>query len=77
MSKRRLPPIDTEAILARLGPCRIAMVELAMGSPNRSLQRSCAAAMIANIDEIAWLLTGERDHFHTKGHGPFLSGGRR
>jgi hypothetical protein len=69
MSRRSLPPIDRPAVIERLRACREAMVELRMGSPPRSLGRAAADQMIANIDELAWILTGDRDLFVTKGHG--------
>jgi len=77
MSKRPLPRLDIPSIMDRLGICRDAMVELAAGSPPRSLSRASADQMIRNIDELAWALTGERDHFVLKGHGPELYGGPR
>ncbi len=60
---------DMQAILARLAACREAMVELRAAAAPRSLQRAAADQMIANIDELAFLLTGERDLFVTRGHG--------
>ncbi|WMS42104.1 hypothetical protein RDV64_18845 [Acuticoccus sp. MNP-M23] len=75
MSKRPLPPINVPAVMDRLGACRIAMIELAAGSPPRSLSRAAADQMIRNIDELAWVLAGDRDHFVLKGHGRELYGG--
>jgi hypothetical protein len=69
MSRRPLPQIDRAAIIERLRLCREAMVELRMGSPPRSLGRAAADQMIDNIDELAWILTGDRELFVTKGHG--------
>ena len=69
MPRRALPEIDHAAILSRLRVCREAMVELRMGSPPRSLGRAAADQMIDNIDELAWILTGDRERFATKGHG--------
>jgi len=40
-----------------------------MGSPPRSLGRAAADQMIDNIDELAWILTGDRELFIAKGHG--------
>lgn len=70
MSKRPLPRIDTPAILTRLGAARAAMIELGEGCRPRSVMRASADQVIRNIDEIAFMLTGERNHFHSKGHGP-------
>lgn len=77
MTKRPLPRVDTKAVVSRLGHCRAAMVELSAGSPPRSLHRASADQMIKNIDELAWMLTGDRDYFVMAGHGPELSRGRR
>lgn len=66
---RRLPYINVPAVLDSLGRCRLAMIELRAGSPPRSLTRAAADQMIRNIDDLAWLLTGERDQFVTKGYG--------
>jgi hypothetical protein len=69
MTRRSLPEIDRAAIVERLRLCREAMVELRMGSPPRSLGRAAADQMIDNIDELAWILTGDRELFVAKGHG--------
>lgn len=74
---RRLPFVDTTSVMSRLGLCRIAMVELRAGSPPRSLTRAAADQMIKNIDDLAWLLTGERDRFVTDGHGQAQPGADR
>ena len=72
MSKRPLPPVDMRSVVERLGHCRDAMLELSAGSLPRSMSRATADQMIRNIDELAWILTGERDHFAIKGHGPHI-----
>lgn len=68
MGRRPSPP-DLDRLLARMGACREAMVELRAAAAPRSLQRAAADQMIANIDELAWLLTGRRDVFVLGGHG--------
>jgi len=75
MSPRPPTRIDVPAILARLGDCREAMIELGAGCRPRSLMRASADQMVRNIDELAMMLTGERTHFHSKGHGPSRSRG--
>jgi len=75
MSRRPLPPVDRESVIERLRLCREAMIELRAGSPPRSLGRAAADQMIANIDELAWILTGDRDRLVTKGHGRHHSRG--
>lgn len=77
MTKKPLPRIDMSHVISRLGACRLAMIELRKGSAPRSMRRASADQMISNIDELAWILTGERDHFHDKGHGQHLSRGPR
>ncbi|MEM8551620.1 MAG: hypothetical protein AAGF45_04515 [Pseudomonadota bacterium] len=77
MTKRSLPPIDMPRVLDRLGICRQAMIELYRGSPPRSMTRATADQMMRNIDELAWILTGDKEHFHLKGHGQHLSRGPR
>ena len=72
MSRRSLPHVDRDAVVARLGHCRQAMIELRAGSPPRSLARASADQMISNIDELVWILTGDRERFVLKGHGTQL-----
>ena len=48
------------------------MIELRAGSPPRSLARAAADQMVSNIDELVWILTGDRELFVTKGHGQHL-----
>lgn len=74
MSKRPVTRIDVPTVLERLGLCRQAMIELGAGCRPRSLMRASADQMIRNIDELAMMLTGERNHFHSKGHGPSRAG---
>lgn len=69
MTRRSLPFVDRDTVVARLGHCRQAMIELRAGSPPRSLARASADQMISNIDELVWILTGDREMFVTKGHG--------
>jgi hypothetical protein len=61
--------VDRPRLLAALGECRSALIEarlkMAIGGP---LYYS-AASVIAAIDGLALLLTGERDYFYLRGHG--------
>ena len=68
-TRRSLPHVDRESVVHRLRHCRQAMIELRAGSPPRSLARASADQMIANIDELCWILTGDRDLLVLKGHG--------
>lgn len=69
MSKRHLPHVNIHSVLDRLADCRQAMIELRSGSPARSLGRAAADQMISNIDELVWIITGDRDLLKLKGHG--------
>lgn len=68
MGRRPSPP-DPDRLIARMAACREAMIELRAAAAPRSLQRAAADQMIANIDELGWLLTGRRDLFAVEGHG--------
>lgn len=68
MARRRLPHVDVMAVMDRLRICREAMIELSAGSAPRSMRKAVADQMIRNIDEMAWILTGERETFAAKGH---------
>lgn len=76
MTKRRLPHVHIPAVLDGLRTCRAAMIALSAGSPPRSLQKAAADQMIRNIDELAWILSGNRDAFIVEGHGSALSSPR-
>lgn len=70
MTRPRPSRLDLPAVLANLEACRRAMVALAASCRPRSLMRASADQMVRNIDELAMMLTGDRTHFHDKGHGP-------
>ena len=75
MTRRRSRPyVDVPSVVQRLAVCRSAMVELAAGSQPRSLQRAAADQMIRNIDELAWILTGDRDRLYGQGHSGLARG---
>ncbi|TYC50380.1 hypothetical protein FMN50_23185 [Rhodobacterales bacterium] len=60
---------DSADVLSALGDARkcLVMVKKAM-KPRSGLARS-ADAVISEIDEFAFVLTGVSDYFHLKGHG--------
>ncbi|WP_269582230.1 hypothetical protein [Roseibium sp. Sym1] len=70
--RRRKPPspdIDREVLLERLALARHALIDAQRGlRPKSGLARS-AAAVIAEIDEFAFVLTGVEGHFHSRAHG--------
>jgi hypothetical protein len=66
--------VDRPALLAALGPCRSAIIgQMARAKPAGPLYYS-GATVIAAIDALALMLTGERDYFalrpHSVGGGP-------
>ena len=70
-----MPTVATANI--GLGVDRPAMIELRAGSPPRSLMRAAADQMISNIDELAWILTGERDLFVVQGTAAHCTAGNQ
>jgi hypothetical protein len=61
--------VDHAGLLAAMGPCRTAITrEMARMEINGPLYYS-ASTVIAAIDSLALMLTGQRDYFHLKGHG--------
>lgn len=62
--------VDRPALLAALGPCRCrsaVISQMARAKPAGPLYYS-GATVIAAIDALALMLTGERDYFALKGH---------
>lgn len=60
---------DRDLVLEALARARKAMVDAQRAMrPKSGLSRS-ADAVIAEIDEFAFVLTGERSHFHARAHG--------
>jgi hypothetical protein len=78
MSRRPLRSdrfIDRLRLLDALGGCRQTITrEMARMEINGPLYYS-ASTVLAAIDGMALLLTGNRDHFHLKGHGQREDGG--
>jgi len=70
--KRRKPQtadFDRETLLERLSVARHALVDAQRGlRPKSGLARS-ASAVIAEIDEFAFVLTGAENYFHSRPHG--------
>ena len=69
MPRRPLARVEIPSIVQRLGHCREAMLELSSGSVPRSMTKAVADQMISNIDELAWILTGDKEYFHDRAHG--------
>ncbi|MBO6891511.1 MAG: hypothetical protein JJ866_06180 [Roseibium sp.] len=65
----RSTDFDQEEVLAALGRARRCLVEVQSSlRPRSGLSRS-AGAVIAEIDEFAFVLTGQLNYFHLKAHG--------
>lgn len=61
--------LDREEVLSALGHARRSLVEAQRClRPRSGLSRS-ASAVISEIDEFAFVLTGAQDYFHLKAHG--------
>jgi hypothetical protein len=56
-------------LLAALGVCRSALIEASTKMKIGGPLYYSASSVIAAIDGLALLLSGERDYFHLKGHG--------
>ncbi|GAB4541572.1 MAG: hypothetical protein Tsb0019_41220 [Roseibium sp.] len=67
---------DRQQLLDRLAVARHALVDAQRGMRPRSGLARTAAAVISEIDEFAFVLTGASDYFHARAHGtpPRLSG---
>jgi hypothetical protein len=60
---------DRDEVLLALGQARRSLVEVQRClRPKSGLSRS-ANAVISEIDEFAFVLTGSQDYFHLKAHG--------
>lgn len=60
---------DRDGLLEALSQARKTVIAAQRAMrPKSGLARS-AEAVIAEIDELAFLLTGERAHFHARAHG--------
>jgi hypothetical protein len=60
--------VDRPALLAALGTCRSAVIqEMTKMKPAGPLYYS-ASTVLAAIDALALMLTGQRDYFALKGH---------
>lgn len=55
-------------LLAALGACRSALIGAQRGMRRKSGLHRGADAVIAEIDEMALILTGDRTYFYATGH---------
>ena len=61
--------IDTEVVLERLGTCRRELVASMFKMQINGPLYSATSDLLAAIDALAFVLTGNRDHFHDRPHG--------
>jgi hypothetical protein len=61
--------VDRPRLLAALGACRSALIDASTKMKIGGPLYYSASPVIAAIDGLALLLSGERDYFHLKGHG--------
>jgi len=67
----RRPPsmeFDRQQLLDRLALARQALLEAQRGMRPRSGLARTAGAVISEIDEFAFVLTGSSDYFHARAH---------
>ena len=74
--RRKRPPLDRTALVGALGACRGALYEQRPAMPPHSALRHTADGLVALIDDMALILTGERTYLHLKGHANLASGSR-
>jgi len=65
---------DHDTLLAALGVCRRQVVEARRGMRQKSGVIRCADAIVAEIDEMALVITGKREFFHASGSGAQFRG---
>lgn len=70
---------DLEEVLQALGQCRRVLIAAQARMRARSGLYRGADAVVAEIDELALVLTGDRTYFYAKGHAEQMrpSGGSR
>ena len=64
-----LQDVEREALLAQLALARQALIKAQRGMRPRSGLSRSATAVIEEIDEFAFVLTGSTEFFHTDAHG--------
>ncbi len=65
---------DHQQLLAALGDCRRRVIDARRGMRQKSGIIRCADAIIAEIDEMALVVTGRRDYFHAAHHAAQFRG---
>ena len=72
-SRRSRPSLDRATLLGTLGACRGALCEQRPAVPPHSALRHTSDGLVALIDDMALILTGERTYFHLNGHANLAS----
>ncbi|MXN67090.1 hypothetical protein GR183_19445 [Stappia sp. GBMRC 2046] len=69
-SRRARSPLDfdSKALLACLGNARGELIAARSAMRPRSGLARCVDALIDDIDELALVMTGRREYFHSGGH---------
>jgi hypothetical protein len=62
--RRTLTKIDSQQLLSALTSGRAALNEVLGVLPPKSGTAQLARLLVSNIDDLATLLTGDRQHFH-------------
>ncbi len=65
---RKFDGVQQERLLRALGEARTALVASAEAMPRKSVPRASLELLVANIDEVAQILTGSREYFWTRPH---------
>lgn len=75
---QRLDKHAADALLAKLGEARSAVLAAQRLVRHRSVQAKAMDALLGDIDDLAGLITGDRTHFHLKPHSAsaHFAGGR-
>lgn len=66
--KRAFDATEQERLLNALREARRALIRAAESMPRRSVTRAGTDLIINNIDDLAQLLTGSREHFWERQH---------
>ncbi|MES0882194.1 hypothetical protein [Roseibium sp. SCP14] len=74
---RELKDIERQEVLLALSVARAALIEARRNMRPRSGLSRSAEAVISEIDDFVYVLTGTTDHFHLKAHGTPARIGRK
>ena len=69
--KRYFGPNDSKALLKAIGACREACLSAKRNAPIGGPEYRAVSRLMDEIDLVAEVLTGHRNHFHLRPCGPF------